>query len=147
MHAKLLQSCLTLCDPVDCSPPGSSVHGILQSRILEWVAMPSSRGSSQPRDGTLFSYRLLHKPVGSLPLAPPGKPIIRYNNNKEVKNTVRPNCWITSWSKHEHVHRARQIPQHNTAPSSLLPVAWELRINGSCSKADHQMALCPVYAK
>ena len=39
-----LQSCLTLCDPVDCSPPGSSVHGILQARILEWVAVPSSRG-------------------------------------------------------------------------------------------------------
>ena len=44
--AKLLQSCLILCDPMDCSPPGSSVHGILQARILEWVAMPSSRGSS-----------------------------------------------------------------------------------------------------
>ena len=44
------QSCLTLCDPVDCSPPGSSVHGILQARILEWAAMPSSRESSQPRD-------------------------------------------------------------------------------------------------
>ena len=40
------QLCLTLCDPVDCSPPGSSVHGILQARVLEWVAMPSSRGSS-----------------------------------------------------------------------------------------------------
>ena len=38
--AKLLRSCLTLCDPVDCSPPGSSVHGILQARILEWVACP-----------------------------------------------------------------------------------------------------------
>ena len=43
-------SCLTLCDPMDCSLPGSSVHGILQARILEWVAMPSSKGSSQPRD-------------------------------------------------------------------------------------------------
>ena len=40
------QLCLTLCDTMDCSPPGSSVHGILQARILEWVAMPSSRGSS-----------------------------------------------------------------------------------------------------
>ena len=47
------QSCLTLCDSMDCSPPGSSVHGILQARILEWVAMPSSRGSYQPRDQTL----------------------------------------------------------------------------------------------
>ena len=51
VHAvcQLLHSCLTLCDPMDCSPPGSSVHGILQARILEWVAMPSSRRSSQPR--------------------------------------------------------------------------------------------------
>ena len=37
VHAKSLQSCLTLCDPMDCSPPGSSVHGILQVRILEWL--------------------------------------------------------------------------------------------------------------
>ena len=46
------QSCPTLCDPMDCSPPGSSLHGILQARILEWVAKPSSRGPSQPRDWT-----------------------------------------------------------------------------------------------
>ena len=44
------QSCLTLCDPMDCSPPGSSVHGISQARILEWVAISFSRGSSRPRD-------------------------------------------------------------------------------------------------
>ena len=44
------QSCLTLCDPMDYSLPGSSVHGILQARILEWVAIPFSRVSSQPRD-------------------------------------------------------------------------------------------------
>ena len=44
------QSCLTLCDPMDCSPLGSSVLGILQARILEWVAISSSRGSSGPRD-------------------------------------------------------------------------------------------------
>ena len=48
--AKSLQSFLTLCDPMDCSLPGSSVSGILQARILEWVAMPFSRASSQPRD-------------------------------------------------------------------------------------------------
>ena len=50
------QSCPALCDPRDCSPPGSSVHGILQARILEWVAMPSSRGSSPPRKRTSVSY-------------------------------------------------------------------------------------------
>ena len=47
MRAKSLHLCLTLCDSLDCSPPGSPVHGILQARILEWVPMPSSRGSSQ----------------------------------------------------------------------------------------------------
>ena len=55
MCVSVVEPCLTLCDPMDCSPPGSSVHGILQARILEWVAMPSSRGSSGPRDGTCVS--------------------------------------------------------------------------------------------
>ena len=48
----VVQLCPTHCDPTDCSPPGSSVHGILQARILMWVAIPSSRGSSQSRDQT-----------------------------------------------------------------------------------------------
>ena len=47
---------LSLCNSMDCSPPGPSVHGILQARILEWVPMPSSRGSSQPRDQACISY-------------------------------------------------------------------------------------------
>ena len=49
------QSCWTLCDPKDGSPPGSSVHGIVQARILEWITIPVSRGSSQPRDRTQVS--------------------------------------------------------------------------------------------
>ena len=48
MHSKSLQSSLTLCDDMDCRPPGSSVRGILQARIPEWVVVPSSRGSSCP---------------------------------------------------------------------------------------------------
>ena len=64
------QSCLILCDPMDCSVPGSSVHGMLQVRILEWVAIPFSRGSSQlgiePGSPTLQA--------DSLPSKPPGKP-------------------------------------------------------------------------
>ena len=56
VYAKSLQLCPTLCDPMDCSPPGSSVHGFLQAGILEWVAMPSSRGSSRLRDQTHVSY-------------------------------------------------------------------------------------------
>ena len=53
--SKVAQSCPTLCDPVDCSPPGSSVHGVLQARILEWVAISFSRGSSEPRNWTHVS--------------------------------------------------------------------------------------------
>ena len=73
MHAKSLRSCLTLWDSMDHSPPGSSVHGILQARILEWVVMPSSRGSS--RCGK----------VGPLPLAPPGKPSSMNLNQKYAR--------------------------------------------------------------
>ena len=65
---KVAQSCPTLCDPVDCSPPGSSVHEILQAGILGCVAIPFSRGSSWPRDQTWvfciasrFSYHLNHQ--------------------------------------------------------------------------------------
>ena len=56
VRAKLLQSCPTLCSPMDCSPPGSSVPGILQARILKWVTIPSSRGSSRVRDQTCVSH-------------------------------------------------------------------------------------------
>ena len=52
----VIESCLTLGDPMDCSPPGSSVHGIPQARILEWITMPSSRESSQSRDQTHISH-------------------------------------------------------------------------------------------
>ena len=52
----LLLSCVQLCDPMNCSLPCYSVHGILQARILEWVVLPFSRGSSQPRDQTCFSW-------------------------------------------------------------------------------------------
>ena len=52
---KIAQSCLTFCSSMDCSPPGSSVLGILQARILEWVAVPFSRGSSWPWDWTQVS--------------------------------------------------------------------------------------------
>ena len=64
------QSRPTLCNPMDCSLPGSSVHGMLQARILEWVAMPLSKGSSSPWDRTWISHI-----VGRfLPSEPPGKP-------------------------------------------------------------------------
>ena len=67
---KVAQSCPTPCDPIDCSLPGSSVHGIFQARVLEWVPISFSRGSSnpgiEPRSPTLQS--------DCLPAEPPGKP-------------------------------------------------------------------------
>ena len=66
VHAKSLQLCPALCDPMDHSPPGPSVHGALQAWTLEWAAMPSSRGSAQPKESTRVSYiscigrRVLH---------------------------------------------------------------------------------------
>ena len=53
--SEVAQWCLTVCNPTDCSPPGSSIHGILQARILEWVVIPFSRGSSRPRNRTQVS--------------------------------------------------------------------------------------------
>ena len=72
VSAKSFQSCPTLCYPMDCSLSCSSVPEILQARILEWVAMLSSRGSSQPKDRTCVSC-LLRWQASSLPLAPPGE--------------------------------------------------------------------------
>ena len=75
MHASLTtQSCPTLCDPVDyCSPPGSSVHGISQARILEWAAISSSRGSFQPRDGIHISFDSSCVAGGFFTIESPGK--------------------------------------------------------------------------
>ena len=68
------QSCPTLGHPMDCSPPGSSVHGISQARILEWVAMPSSRGIFPTQGSNPHLLHLPHWQADSLPLAPPRKP-------------------------------------------------------------------------
>ena len=77
VRVKTLRSCWTLYDPMDRSLPGSSVHGILQARILKWVAVSFSRASSWLRDQTLCILHLLHWQVGSLPLAPLGKPPLK----------------------------------------------------------------------
>ena len=60
VKVSVAQLCLTFCDPMDCSLPNSSVHRVLHARILEWVAIPFSRGSSQPRDQTQILYLLSH---------------------------------------------------------------------------------------
>ena len=75
LHAKSL-SHVSLCDPIGLCLPGSSVCGILQARILEWVAISSSRGSSQLGDQTHVSYVSCIGRWVLLPLAPPGKPML-----------------------------------------------------------------------
>ena len=71
MYAKSPQSCLTLCDPMDCSPPGSSAHGILQARILEWIAIPSPGDLFNPGiehgSPALQADSLLSEPQGKKP--------------------------------------------------------------------------------
>ena len=69
------QSCQTLSNPIDCSSPGSSVHGVSQVRLLEWVAISSSRGSSWPRDWTCISH--ISCIAGFFTNEPPGKPWFR----------------------------------------------------------------------
>jgi len=93
MYLLVTQSCPALWDPMDCSPPGFSVHGIYQARILEWVAISFSRGSSQPRDLTRVSCiasqfftiwstsEVIYKPTGeswnrSPPLSPQKAPTL-----------------------------------------------------------------------
>ena len=74
MSANLLQSCPTLCDPMNCSFPGSSVHEFLQARVLVGDAMPSSRGLPDPGIKPASRKSNLHWQVGSLPVKPSGKP-------------------------------------------------------------------------
>ena len=78
VHAKSLQSCPTVCDPMHCSQPGSSVQGVLQARILEWVAVPFCRGSSWPRDWTGVSYKSPILAGRFFILVPPGKPLLYF---------------------------------------------------------------------
>ena len=99
------QSCPTLCDPVDGSPPGSSVREVLQARILGWVAMPSSRGSSRPRNWvqvsctagtffTLWATRETHHHAGSKYLFVYTKFPFNFNRAEALLPAL-PNCWKT----------------------------------------------------
>ena len=93
VKVSVTQSCPTLCNPMSCSPPASSLHGILQARILEWVAIPFSKGSSQPRKQTCLFHlvRRLPEPPESHPPHThnfksyiPSKKIILFNAASEV---------------------------------------------------------------
>ena len=120
-------SCLTLCNSTDYSPSGSSVHGILQARILEWVAMPSSRRSFQPRDRTQVSTLQ----ADSLLFEPPGIPI-SYTLiwNKKFRKQIE-------WGNHE--GRARtQVPLKAACilqqERGRFPVCWQLGAALACSQ-------------
>ena len=94
----IAQSCLTLCDPMDCNPPGSSVQGLLQASILDWVAMPSSRGifstqGSNPCLLHLLHYRwiLYHGATGEAPKEFPVMPLLcRQRNRGPLKDRESP---------------------------------------------------------
>ena len=109
------QLCQTLCDPMDCSPPGSSVPGIFQARILEHVAMFSSRGSSQLRDQTHISC-LLHWQAGSLPLVQCGKQPKRRSASNLVLETVCTSLGHSAWCLYQLTNR-------------LVFCEWEVQIN------------------
>ena len=93
----VFQSCLTLCDSVDCSPPGSSIHGIFQARILKWVAVSSSRRSSPTQGLNLHLLHLLHWQANSLPLSHQGSPICIiksrvFSYTRKRKNPIQCSC-------------------------------------------------------
>ena len=96
--AKLLQSCPMLCEPVDCSPPGSSVHGSLQARILEWVAIPFFGGSSQRRDRsqvfctadrffTIQATKQVHRDVRASPKGNPTRSSYKESQGQHAPTT------------------------------------------------------------
>ena len=99
-HGGGAQLCPTRGDPVDCSPPGSSVHGILQGRRLGWAAISSSRGSSQLWDWACISLCLPHWQADSLPLSPPGKPNISIHLQKYRYIPQREPIKWGSWKLH-----------------------------------------------
>ena len=82
MHAKSLQSCPTLCDPMDCSLPGYSVHGILQARIVRVGCHALLQGIFPAQGLNPRLFCLLHQQEGSLPLVPPRKPVCIYSSIK-----------------------------------------------------------------
>ena len=135
---KSLQSCPILCDPMDCGLPGFSVHGILQARILEWVAMPLSRGSSLPRDQTCVSYVFSY--IGSKVLYHqhhPGSPlVIQFSSVTQSSPTLCDpmDCSMPDFPVHHqlpefaqtHVYRVGDAIRPSHPLSSPSPLAFNL---------------------
>ena len=89
----------TFAIPWTITQPDSSVHGIFQARILEWVAISFSRGSSQSRDGTQFSSHLLHRQASSLLLSLQGGPLIHVVNELTRHKTMASWCFLSITQK------------------------------------------------
>ena len=87
LHAQPLQLCLSLCAPMDCSSSGSSVHGILQAGILEWIAMPSFQGIFLTQASNPRLLRLLHRRQILYPLSHLGSPFVIYEYTKSTLGT------------------------------------------------------------
>ena len=122
----IAQLCPTPCDLMDCSPPGSSVHGILQARILDWVAIPFSRGSTWRRDWTWVC-----SVAGRFP-EPPGKPLLLYPEMSRSPTSDFPWCWTNShcslslhfaWPVNSAWRRSRSLfTLHITSLSHHIPL-------------------------
>ena len=95
MHAKLLQSSPTVCDPMDCSPPGSSVHGILQAKILKWVAGLPPGDPPNPGIQPTSKLHLLHWQADSLPLCHLGSPHTTRNVSQRPRSIEMHPPWCT----------------------------------------------------
>ena len=119
MHAESLQLCLTLCDPMDCSPLSSSVHEIPQARILEWVSMLSSRESSQCFDLTVSLSSPALAVRFFIPLVSPGKSNYRCfwqskMRDLDERRIVVENSWL------ENRNRANEDRKHSQLLQDML---------------------------
>ena len=134
MLCLVAQLCMTLCDPTDSSPPGSSVHAILQARILEWVAMPSSGDLSNPG----IKPRSPTMQADSLPTEPPGKlpTILELVSCPFSRGSFRPWTWtrvaciaggfFTTWAireAHVNIYMKSQYRENKSIVGQSRPVA------------------------
>ena len=116
------QSCLTLCEPMDCSPPASSIHGILQARILEWDAISSSRGSYRPRDLNLHLLCLLHSALAGWFLitsaSREAQDYLFYVSRLKIQQSILQN---TKSIRLNHQWSPTTLQVHTTSRDALLP--------------------------
>ena len=135
VSAKLLETCPTLCDPMDHSPLDSSVHGIFQAKLLEWFAMPSSRGSSRPKDQTHVSHiscigrKILNpvshlgNPLATTPLTIQGARGVQGDDRKSVlalcTKCVSQHSFSNNKIKYMNFYRSQNFPVHSLIGSEF----------------------------